>query len=89
MNNNNFNGAIKGLYTDMVVSSCSNDINELENECSQINKNTIKKLESWVVDDKKNEVEDLVLDVAYSCAEKFFELGFKKAMNIMLDTLIE
>lgn len=89
MNNTNFKGTIKSLYTDMVVFSCSNDINELEKECSQLNRNTIKELESWVKDDKKKEVEDLVLDVAYSCAERCFELGFKKAMNIMLDTLID
>lgn len=83
---NNFNGSIKTLY-----------YNGIENELASIDKRLVDKtyiivkkiaeISECLDSDKYSDIEDMLLNNQIECAECFFEAGFRKAMNLMLDTL--
>ncbi len=83
-NNNNFNQTISQLYSNGFI----NEYSDIEKELLMIIQPSIDKMKEQVEDSMKIEVEDLVREAVFNYAEKYFEVGFCKAMNIMLDTLV-
>lgn len=83
---NNYSGTIKRLY----AYGLDNELEGIDKKVSDKTTSTAKQIAEIVgctYSDIIDDISELLLDVQVESSAVFYEAGFRKAMNIMLDLL--
>ena len=83
---NNYTGTIKRLY----AYGLDNELESIDKKVSDKTTSTAKqiaKITGCTDSDKCDDISELLLDVQVESSLQFYDAGFRKAMNIMLDLL--